>query len=189
MRAKTTLSVSSCKQNIMGYYFMLDYMAQLSSITLGYANIMLTNCCMSFFQTDAEFWPTPPFDQKEKRLLEITSPCAGWMTDRVIKETEKRKKNAAWRNSVIAYWKVAGGEARCPWHAWNSISHCQTTQCHGLGDISKQFPVDGQSSCNTIQIWETALGKWSPLFGHHRNEVKRISSLFAAAKKPMKKVT
>lgn len=55
MRAKTTLSVSSCKQNIMGYYFMLDYMVQLSSITLGYANIMLTNCCMSFFQTDAEF--------------------------------------------------------------------------------------------------------------------------------------
>lgn len=92
MRAKTTLSVSSCKQNIMVYYFMLDYMVQLSSITLGYANIMLTNCCMSFFQTDAEFRLTPPFDQKEKRLFEITSPCAGWMTDRVIKETEKRKK-------------------------------------------------------------------------------------------------
>lgn len=63
------------------------------------------------------------------------------MTDRVIKETEKTR-----RLEVIP-----------DVHDMPEIANrqCQTflseTQCHGLGDISEQFPVYGQSSCNTVQ--------------------------------------
>lgn len=137
------------------------------SVGLCPAIIMIWFHCFYFFKTNMEifggwvffFFFTDPshLTWREKKSSHLV--LAEWLTEL----SKKKRKTAAWRNSVIAYWKAAGGEAWCPWHAWNSIySHCQTstseTQCHGIGDICKQFPVLGQSSCNTIQIWEEALG-------------------------------
>lgn len=79
------------------------------------------------------------------------------MTIRLIKEGEKKKKSeknkaTAWRNSLIVYWEAG---AQIP-----DVCELSTpkTRRSGLSDIYEQFPVDGQSSCNTIEIQEAALG-------------------------------
>lgn len=113
-------------------------------------------------------------------MWKIISACAGWMTDRVIKETEKRK-TAACRNSVIAYWKAAGGEAWCPWHAWNSIQplsnfsvrdtesqnrwHFQAISC-----CWARFMQHNTNLRGSLRLMVTSLG-------HHQNEVKHNSRL------------
>lgn len=129
---------------------------------------------MEFFD-----WPVP-FNLKGKGMWKIISPCACWMTDRVIKETEKRK-TAAWRNSVIAYWKAAGGEAWCPWHAWNSI---QPLSNFYIRDI---VPWNGWHFWAISCSWAKFMQHNTNLRGclrlmltscdHHQNEVKYNSRL------------
>lgn len=82
------------------------------------------------------------------------------MTDRVIKDTNKKKHlPGETAGSLIKRLLEARPDVRdMPDMAF---SLCQTfqseTQCHNIGDISKQYPVVGQT-CNTIQIREAALG-------------------------------
>lgn len=73
-----------------------------------------------FFWKDAECRLTLVFDPKWESVWKTPSTWPEWVSDRAIKETETRK-TAAWRNGAMAYWKAAGGEAWCLWHAWNSM--------------------------------------------------------------------
>lgn len=86
------------------------------------------------------------------------------------------EKKTAWRNTVIAYWKAARGEARCPWHAWNSIQP--------LSNFSVQDAVARPRwHFQAISYWwakfmqhntdlRGSLRLMVTPFGQHQNEVK-----------------
>lgn len=126
------------------------------------ATIMLIMCCISLFQTKMEFWLTLPFGPKGGKACEKLSQLvlAEWLTELSKKQKREKQLPAETVWSLIERLLEVRPDVRdMPEIAY---SHCQTflseTQCHRIGDISKQFPAVGQSSCNTIQIWAAALG-------------------------------
>lgn len=86
----------------------------------------------------------------------------GWMTDRAIRETEKRKHSCLQKQCdrlLKACWRWGPMSATClKWYTAFVKLFCQR---HGAGVLvifSSNFLLMGKSSCNTIQIWEVALG-------------------------------
>lgn len=87
-----------------------------------------------------------------------------------------RGGKSAWRECVIAYERllqVRPDVGDMPEIEFRHFKKLLLFRYRGLGDISKQFPVPGQSSSITIQMWEAAMGQcWPPVVsgvGHLRN--------------------